>query len=64
MGGYPWPLGPNRRLCHLDQDFLAFCEAEFERRRDTGEEFDEASYKEAMDLVVRKFQALDEEMGL
>ncbi len=46
------------------QDFLAFCEAEFERRRDTGEEFDEASYKEAMDLVVRKFQALEQEMGL
>ncbi len=46
------------------QDFLAFCEAEFERRRDTGEEFDEAAYKEAMDLVVRKFQALEEEMGL
>ncbi len=45
------------------QDFLAFCEAEFERRRDTGEEFDEASYKEAMDLVVRKFQALEVEMG-
>ncbi len=46
------------------QDFLTFCEAEFERRRDTGDRFDEASYKEAMDLVVRKFQALEEEKGL
>ncbi len=45
------------------QDFLAFCEAELERRRDTGEQFDEAAYKEAMDLVVRKFQALEVEMG-
>jgi hypothetical protein len=46
------------------QDFLVYCEAEFERRRDSGEESDEASYKEAMDLVVRKFQALDEGKGL
>ena len=46
------------------QDFLAYCEAELERRRDTGNDFDEASYKEARDLVVRKFRTLEEEMGL
>ena len=46
------------------QDFLAFCEAEFERRRNSGQDFDEASYREAIDLVVRKFQALEGERRL
>lgn len=57
------PSGAAERRGPL-QDFLAYCEAEFERRRDSGVDFEEAPYREAMDLVVRKFQALDEEKGL
>ncbi|MCU7959447.1 MAG: nodulation protein E [gamma proteobacterium symbiont of Bathyaustriella thionipta] len=40
------------------KDFSDYCEAEFERRRNSDESFDEASYREAMDIVLRKLQAL------
>ena len=43
------------------EDFLAYCEAEFERRRNAAREFDEVSCREAMDLVVRRLQALEDE---
>ena len=43
------------------QIFAAFCEAEFERRKNTGEQFDEGSYREAMAMTVRKLKALEEE---
>jgi len=36
------------------RDFADFCEAEFERRRNTDAPFDEQSYREAMDIVLRK----------
>ena len=34
--------------------FAEFCDAEFERRRNSDESFDEAGYLEAMDIVLRK----------
>jgi hypothetical protein len=40
-------LGPAR-------DFADFCEAEFEQRRNSDAPFDEDSYREAMDIVLRK----------
>ena len=46
------------------QDFLDYCEAELERRRNSGEEFDEEVYREAIDLVVRRFDAQAEEKGI
>lgn len=36
------------------RDFADFCEAEFERRRNTDAPFDEQAYREAMDIVLRK----------
>jgi hypothetical protein len=36
------------------RDFADFCEAEFERRRNSDSPFDEISYQEAMELVLRK----------
>lgn len=42
-------------------EFAAWCEAEFERRRNTGETFDEAHYRQAMELVLDKLQRLEEE---
>lgn len=41
--------------------FSAYCEAEFERRRNSGESFDEATYSEAMQLALRKIRQLEEE---
>ena len=36
--------------------FAEFCEAEFERLRNSDEPFDEEAYQEAMQLVLRKLQ--------
>jgi len=40
------------------KDFSEYCEAEFQRRRNSDDSFDEASYREAMNMVMRKLQAL------
>lgn len=41
--------------------FTSFCMAEFERRRNSGEPFDETSYRDAMNLALEKIRALEEE---
>lgn len=43
------------------QEFTAYCEAEFERRQNSGEGFDEAIYRKAMDLVMDKLLILESE---
>lgn len=43
------------------EDFSAYCEAEFERRRNSDEAFDEASYREAMGMTLLKLKALEDE---
>jgi hypothetical protein len=46
------------------QEFSAYCEAEFERRRNGDAPFDETAYREAMELALGKLQALSErELG-
>ncbi|MES9905193.1 MAG: hypothetical protein ABW168_21275 [Sedimenticola sp.] len=42
-------------------DFSAYCEAEFERRKNSGEAFAEVDYREAMEMVLVKLRALEEE---
>ena len=37
------------------------CTDEMERRRDSGDEFDESAFREAMELVLRRLQHLEEE---
>jgi len=44
------------------RDFAEFCDAEFERRRNSDSPFDETSYQEAMELVLRKLIASTEEV--
>ena len=41
--------------------FAEFCDAEFERRRNSDEVFDEESYLEAMDIVLRKLNGANEQ---
>ncbi len=38
-------------------NFAAFCEVEFERRRNSGEPFAEDEYREAMAMTLRRLQA-------
>jgi len=49
------------RVRRPSEAFSAYCEAEFERRRNSGESFDEATYSEAMKLALRKIRQLEEE---
>ena len=41
-------------------EFYTYCEGERERRRNTGEPFDEALFDAAIDLALRKFQVLED----
>ena len=41
-------------------EFFAYCEAERDRLRNTGQPFDEALFNAAVDLALRKFQVLEE----
>ena len=43
------------------REFLDYCEEERERRRDSGEAFDEALYQEAVDMVLRRLSHLEQE---
>lgn len=45
------------------EEFSRYCEAEFERRLNSGEDFDEAAYREAMELVMTKLKLLEAEEG-
>ena len=42
-------------------EFVRYCEAEFERRRNSGEEFDEESYREAMEMALTRVRQLEDE---
>jgi hypothetical protein len=43
------------------EEFSAFCEAEFERRLNAGDEFDEKAYRAAMVMVIERLERLAEE---
>lgn len=43
------------------EEFVAYCEAEFERRLNSGELFDEAPYRKAMAMVLDRLTRLEEE---
>ena len=41
--------------------FTRYCEVELERRRNTGEDFDEAAFLEAMELTITRLRMLEDE---
>ncbi len=43
------------------KEFLAYCNAERERRLNSGEAFDQQAFDEAVEIVLRKLSALAEE---
>lgn len=54
------PSGPIR-VPRPSEAFAAYCDNEFDRRRNSDEGFDEASYREAMQLALAKIRRLEEE---
>lgn len=49
------------RLSKPSEEFAAYCEAEFERRLNSGDDFDEARYRRAMDMVLDRLRRLEDE---
>lgn len=43
------------------EEFSAYCEAEFERRLNSGEVFDEPQYRKAMSMVLDRLARLEYE---
>ena len=43
------------------EEFSAYCEAEFERRLNSGETFDETLYRKAMAMVIDRLGRLEDE---
>jgi hypothetical protein len=43
------------------REFLTYCAAERERKLNSGEDFDEQAFDEAVELVLRKLRVLAEE---
>jgi hypothetical protein len=43
------------------EEFAVYCKAEFERRLNSGEDFDLDGYREAMEQVMTKLQLLETE---
>ena len=43
------------------EEFTLYCEAEFERRLSSGEDFEVAAYREAMERVITKLKLLETE---
>ncbi len=43
------------------EEFSAYCEAEFERRLNSGETFDEALYRKAMAMVLDRLGRIENE---
>lgn len=42
-------------------EFAAYCEAEFERRLNSGQGFDEKTYRSAMTMVMERLVRLEDE---
>ena len=43
------------------EEFALYCETEFERRLNSGEDFDIDAYREAMEMVMTKLKLLETE---
>ncbi|HDY83027.1 MAG TPA: hypothetical protein ENH48_08760 [Halieaceae bacterium] len=52
---------PALRQKAISEEFVVYCEAEFERRLNSGEEFDETAYREAMEMALTRLRQLEEE---
>jgi hypothetical protein len=53
--------GKNPSVKKPSEEFSAYCEAEFERRLNSGEVFDEARYRKAMSMVLDRLMRIEAE---
>ena len=55
--------GPNKStgVKKPSEEFVAYCEAEFERRLNSGAMFNEALYRKAMQMVLDRLKHVEEE---
>jgi hypothetical protein len=44
------------------EEFVRYCETEFEKRQNSGDYFDEDGYREAMEMVTAKLRLLEAEI--
>ncbi|MEJ2609518.1 MAG: nodulation protein E [Candidatus Thiodiazotropha sp.] len=51
----------NRSKGSSTREFLSYCTAERERRRNSGEVFDESVFDQAIEMVLSKLKVLAEE---
>lgn len=56
-----YPPLPSEKQAPPSEEFAAYCEAEFERRVNSGDEFEEADYRKAMEMAMKKMVLLEEE---
>jgi hypothetical protein len=56
-----YPPLPSERQAPPSEEFAAYCAAEFERRINSGSEFDEAAYREAQEMAMKKLVNFEEE---
>ncbi|WP_456415364.1 hypothetical protein [Thiolapillus sp.] len=52
---------PAQRQTAISEEFIAYCTAELERRQNSGEDFDETVYREAMEMTLTRLRQLEEE---
>lgn len=52
---------PATKKMGTSQVFADYCQDEFERRRNSGDTFDEETYKKAMDMALIKLGILEDE---
>ncbi len=48
------------RHTRSSEEFITYCEGEFDRRMNSGEAFDEAGFREAMAIALDKLRKLEE----
>lgn len=51
----------HKGISRPSEEFAAYCDAEFERRLNSGEAFDEQAYRKAMAMVLERLVRLEEE---
>lgn len=51
----------DRGIKRPSEEFAAYCEAEFERRLNSGEDFNETLYRRSMTMVLDRLERLEQE---
>jgi hypothetical protein len=61
MSEHKIPPVPTSTSRTPSEEFASYCEAEFERRLNSGDDFEQGRYQKAMALVMDRLQDLERE---